>query len=191
EITGQEVFRSMRYESGVHRVQRVPDTEKSGRVHTSTVTVAVVPMAEDAEFFIDPKDLKIIASTSSGAGGQSVNTTYSAIRMTHVPTGITVSMQDERSQTQNRLKAMAVMRSRLLARQEEEKRAHESSLRKSQIGSGDRSEKIRTYNFPQDRLTDHRIGLSLHGLDRLLDGDILELLQTLHQAEGKKRTATP
>lgn len=183
EVTGENVYRALKHESGVHRVQRVPDTEKNGRVHTSTVTVAVVPEAEEADLVIDPKDLKIVASTSSGAGGQSVNTTYSAIRMTHIPTGITVSMQDERSQTQNRLKAMQVMRSRLLAKQEEERRQQESNLRKSQIGSGDRSEKIRTYNFPQDRVTDHRIKLTLHTLANIMDGDIQQLIDGLRSAE--------
>lgn len=182
-VRGENVYRWMKYESGVHRVQRVPDTEKSGRVHTSTVTVAVVPEVEESELVIDPKDLKIVASTSGGAGGQSVNTTYSAIRLTHLPTGITVSMQDERSQTQNRIKAMQVLRARLLAKQEEEKRQRDSALRKSQIGSGDRSEKIRTYNFPQDRLTDHRLKLSVHNLAQVMDGQLQPIIDPLHQAE--------
>ncbi len=182
EVTGRSVYRSLKFESGVHRVQRVPATEKNGRVHTSTVTVAVVPKAEEQDLVIDPKDLKIVTSTSSGHGGQSVNTTYSAIRLTHLPTGLTVSMQDERSQTQNRLKAMDVLRSRLLANQEAERRQRESALRKSQIGSGDRSEKIRTYNFPQDRVTDHRVKMTLHHLPTVLDGHIQPLIDALQQA---------
>lgn len=189
DITGRNVYRALKFESGVHRVQRVPNTEKNGRVHTSTVTVAVVPEAEETDLVIDPKDVKMIASTSSGAGGQSVNTTYSAIRLTHLPTGITVSMQDERSQTQNRLKAMQVLRSRLLAKQEEERLQQNSELRKSQIGSGDRSEKIRTYNLPQDRITDHRIKLTLHNTASVLDGDIKVMIDALREAERAKRNA--
>lgn len=183
EVIGRNVYRHLKYESGVHRVQRVPDTEKNGRVHTSTVTVAVVPEADEQDVVIDPKDLKIVTSTASGHGGQSVNTTYSAIRLTHLPTGITVSMQDERSQTQNRLKAMHVLRSRLLARQEAERRQHNSALRKSQIGSGDRSEKIRTYNIPQDRVTDHRVKLTLHATAHILDGDIQPFVDALRQID--------
>ncbi len=183
EISGTNVYRAMKYESGVHRVQRVPETEKSGRVHTSTVTVAVVPEAEEADLVIDPKDLKIVTSTSSGHGGQSVNTTYSAIRLTHIPTGIMVTMQDERSQQQNRIKAMQGLRSRLLAKQETERRERDSALRKSQIGSGDRSEKIRTYNFSQDRVTDHRIKVNVHNLPQFMDGDIGELTEQLRQAD--------
>lgn len=183
EVIGHHVFRALKHESGVHRVQRVPDTEKNGRVHTSTVTVAVVPAAAETDLVIDPKDLKIVTSTASGHGGQSVNTTYSAIRLTHLPTGITVSMQDERSQTQNRLKAMQVLRSRLLAKQTAEQRAQESQLRKNQIGSGDRSEKIRTYNFPQDRVTDHRLKLSLHDIPSVLDGKIQPFIDAMRDAE--------
>ncbi len=190
EVIGRNVYRALKHESGVHRVQRVPDTEKNGRVHTSTVTVAVVPEAEETDLVIDPKDLKIVTSTSSGAGGQSVNTTYSAIRLTHIPTGIMVSMQDERSQAQNRIKAMQVLRSRLLAKQEEERQASESALRKSQIGSGDRSEKIRTYNFPQDRVTDHRIKLTLHNIPGILDGEIQPLVDALRIAEREQIKST-
>lgn len=190
EVNGQDVFRAMKFESGVHRVQRVPATEKNGRVHTSTVTVAVVPEAEEADLVIDPKDLKIVTSTSSGAGGQSVNTTYSAIRLTHLPTGITVSMQDERSQTQNRLKAMQVLRSRLLAKQEAERQAQASAMRKSQIGSGDRSEKIRTYNFPQDRVTDHRVKVSLHNIPAILDGNIQPFIDALRIADRASAQAS-
>lgn len=183
EIIGKSVYSSLKYESGVHRVQRVPETEKSGRVHTSAATVAVMPEAEEIDLKIEPKDLKIETSTSTGHGGQSVNTTYSAIRITHLPTGLVVKCQDERSQTQNKLKAMQVLRSRLLAQEEEKRMKEQSQNRKSQIGSGDRSEKIRTYNFPQNRVTDHRINLTLHNLDLVLEGYLDEIITALKKAE--------
>src|SRR5271170_881973 len=185
-ISGNKVYSRLKYESGVHRVQRVPQTEQQGRVHTSAITVAVLPEADEVEVKIDPKDIRIDTFCSSGPGGQSVNTTYSAVRITHLPTGVIVSCQDEKSQIKNRAKAERVLRSRLyeLELQNQQKQILEE--RRSMIGSGDRSEKIRTYNYPQNRVTDHRIGLTLHQLDRIIDGkldDIINALIGYYQAE--------
>jgi len=191
-IEGRGVYSKLKYESGVHRVQRVPATEASGRVHTSTVTVAVLPEAEEVDVQINDKDLRIDTFCSSGPGGQSVNTTYSAIRITHLPTGLVVQCQDEKSQHKNKAKALRVLRSRLLdiARQEQ----HDSIAkdRRTQIGSGDRSEKIRTYNFPQSRVSDHRINLTLHQIESILDGSLDPLIDPLvsyHQGERLKAEA--
>ncbi|MCX6795125.1 MAG: peptide chain release factor 1 [Candidatus Falkowbacteria bacterium] len=182
-VTGKNAYGLLKYEAGTHRVQRVPETEKQGRVHTSTATVVVLPEAEEVDIEIKPADLRIDTFCSSGPGGQSVNTTYSAIRILHIPTGTIVSCQDQKSQHQNREKALQVLRSRLLAKQEEERQASETALRKTQVGGGDRSEKIRTYNFPQDRITDHRIGQSWHSIGRIMDGELDEILAALKQAE--------
>ena len=178
-IDGAGAYSRMKYESGVHRVQRVPDTETQGRIHTSTTTVAVLPEAEEVEFELDPKDLKIDTYRSSGAGGQHINKTSSAIRVTHLPTGMVVECQDERSQHKNKDKALRVLRSRLFEQAQREQEEAIASDRKSQVGTGDRSERIRTYNFPQGRVTDHRIGLTLYKIEQIMNGDIDEVVDAL------------
>ena len=179
QISGEKVYSDLKYESGVHRVQRVPKTEAQGRVHTSTVTVAVMPEADDVEIDVQDKDLRIDVMRASGPGGQSVNTTDSAVRITHIPTGLVVVCKDEKSQHKNKAKALKILKSRMLEAEREKQEKEISDNRRSQIGSGDRSEKIRTYNFPQNRVTDHRIGLTLHKLDSVMEGNIDELIQAL------------
>ncbi len=178
-ITGKNVYENLRYESGVHRVQRVPETESGGRVHTSAVTVAVLPEAEETDIEINQEELKIDVFRSSGPGGQSVNTTDSAVRVTHLPTGLVVTCQDEKSQIKNKAKAIRVLRARLYEMEEAKKQKERADARKSQIGTGDRSERIRTYNFPQNRLTDHRINLTLYKLENIIEGDLTEVLEAL------------
>ena len=188
-IDGKGAYSKMKYESGVHRVQRVPETESGGRIHTSTITVAVMPEAEDVDIQIDEKDIRIDVMRASGNGGQCVNTTDSAVRLTHIPTGIVVSCQDEKSQLQNKDKAFALLRAKLYDLECQKRHDAEAEARKSQIGTGDRSEKIRTYNFPQGRVTDHRIGLTLYKLDKIMNGDIQEIIDACIAADQAAKLA--
>jgi len=188
-ISGKGAYSRLKYESGVHRVQRIPVTESGGRIHTSTATVAILPEAEEVDVEINEKDLKIDTYRSSGAGGQHVNTTDSAVRITHIPTGIVVTCSNERSQIQNRIKAMKILRARLKELYERQKKEEMDSARRSQVGSGDRSEKIRTYNFPEGRVTDHRIKLTLYNLQEFLDGDLDEMIDALAAAEQAEKVA--
>lgn len=188
-VKGQRIYSQLKYESGVHRVQRVPETESQGRIHTSTATVAILPEADEVEIDVEPQDLRIDIMRSSGPGGQSVNTTDSAVRITHVPTGLVVSCQDEKSQLQNRLKAMRILRTRLYDQEMQRQQEEMGASRRSQVGSGDRSEKIRTYNFPQGRVTDHRIGLTLYQLTEVVDGKIGDFIEGLTLAEQAAQLA--
>jgi peptide chain release factor 1 len=189
EVRGGGAYSRLKYESGVHRVQRVPTTEAQGRIHTSTATVSVLPEADEVEVQIDEKDLRVDVYRSSGPGGQSVNTTDSAVRITHLPTGLVVAIQDEKSQHKNRAKAMSVLRARLLEAEQARQATERGEERRSQVGSGERSEKIRTYNFPDDRVTDHRIGLTVHNLPGLLEGDLDRVLEPLVEADQARRLA--
>lgn len=186
-VEGYGAYSKLKFESGVHRVQRIPSTESGGRIHTSTATVAVLPEAEEVEVFINPNDLRIDVYCSSGPGGQCVNTTQSAVRITHLPTGIIASCQDEKSQLKNKEKALRVLRARILEKAQEEASGEQASERRSQVGTGDRSERIRTYNFPQGRVTDHRIGLTLHRLETILTGDLEEVIQALITSDQAER----
>jgi peptide chain release factor 1 len=186
-VSGESVFRKLRYESGVHRVQRVPATEAQGRIHTSTATVAVLPEAEDVDLELKPEELRIEVSRAGGPGGQGVNTTDSAVQVLHIPTGTIVRCQDGRSQIKNKERALSILRARLLERRQREEAEKYSAQRRGQIGTGGREEKIRTYNFPQNRVTDHRIGLTLYNLDRVMDGDLVELIRALQAADVKAR----
>ncbi|MEX0596355.1 MAG: peptide chain release factor-like protein, partial [Candidatus Paceibacterota bacterium] len=188
EARGPEVYKYLQYESGVHRVQRVPKTEKAGRVHTSTITVAVLPIAKEVDLEINPNDLKVDVFRSSGPGGQSVNTTDSAVRITHIPTNIVVSCQDEKSQLKNKDKAMKILRTRILDQMKQEQFEKESAFRKDQIGTGDRSEKIRTYNFPQDRITDHRIKQNFSNIEGVLLGDFSNILTSFNEYKRNQST---
>ena len=186
-VNGRGAYNRLKYESGVHRVQRVPETETQGRIHTSTATVAVMPQAEEVDFALDMKDLRIDTFRSSGAGGQHINKTSSAIRVTHLPTGMVVECQNERSQFQNKDKALEILRSRLMAQKQKEQQDAINANRQGQVGTGDRSEKIRTYNFPQDRCTDHRIGLTVHNLDKIMDGNLDEIIDALAMREQAEK----
>ena len=188
-ISGEDVYSKMKFESGAHRVQRVPTTESSGRIHTSTATVVVLPEAEEIEIDINENDIRVDTFASSGAGGQSVNTTMSAVRLTHIPTGVVVSMQDERSQIKNKEKAMKVLRARVYDKYQQEEQAKFDAERKSKVGTGDRSERIRTYNYPQNRVTDHRIGLTIQKLDQIMEGKLDEVLEALRIAEQAEKMA--
>ncbi len=189
-VYGSEAYDSLKYESGVHRVQRIPSTESGGRIHTSAVTVAVLPEAEESDVVIDSSDLRIDVYRSTGHGGQSVNTTDSAVRITHIPTNMVVTCQDEKSQLKNKIKALKVLRARLFERMEQERLEKEAREKRSQVGSGDRSERIRTYNFPQSRVTDHRIGLTVHALESFLEGDLQEMIDALKRNDIEQKLKT-